>query len=112
MTGVNETEPAVTEVALGAQALPLTLDAIEDAIVRASGGEAIDLMTEHDVVVALLARGLGDHDTGTNDSDNGESGAIKQRRRFNIGRDIQTGDVVAVGQTPYPTNARIFVIGA
>ena len=75
-------------------------------------GEPNYLWTEHDVVVALLARGLGDHDTGTNDSDNGESGAIKQRRRFNIGRDIQTGDVVAVGQTPYPTNARIFVIGA
>ena len=51
---MNEAEPTVTEIALGAQALPLTLDAIEDAIVRASGGEAIDLMTEHDVVVKYV----------------------------------------------------------
>jgi hypothetical protein len=47
-------EPTATEVALGAQALPLTLDAIEDAIVRASGGEAIDLTTEHEVVVKYV----------------------------------------------------------
>ena len=51
---MNEAEQTVTEIALGAQPLPLTLDAIEDAIVRAAGGEAIDLTTEHDVVVKYV----------------------------------------------------------
>ncbi len=51
---MNEVEPTVTEIALGAQPLPAILDAIEDAIVRAAGGEVLELTTEHDVVVKYV----------------------------------------------------------
>lgn len=51
---MSDVDPTVTEIALGAQPLPTILDAVEDAIVRAAGGEALDLTTEHDVVVKYV----------------------------------------------------------
>lgn len=51
---MTDAEVTVTEIALGAQSLPQTLDTIEDAITRAAAGEALDLTTDHDVVVKYV----------------------------------------------------------
>jgi hypothetical protein len=75
-------------------------------------GQANYNWTEQDVVVAMLARGLMKHDTGTNDSDNGTTGPQQSGRRYDIRRDVSTGNVMAVRPISNSDDAVVFVIGS
>ncbi len=54
MTDAPAGEPIATQIPLGARPLPQTIADIEDAITRAAAGEALDLTTEHDVIVKYV----------------------------------------------------------
>ena len=67
--------------------------------------------TEQDVVTAMLARGLNNV-TRTYDSDNEQSAANQSGHRFNIRRDISSGNVMAVRETSSSDDAVLFVVGS
>lgn len=67
--------------------------------------------TEQDVVVFMLARGFN-NDTGRDDSDHGQIGPVQSGPRYDIRRDLSTGNVMAVGTIRYTDDAVVFVVGA
>jgi hypothetical protein len=75
-------------------------------------GQPSALWTEQDVVIAILARGLNPNDARKNDSDNEQSRSVKSGYRFDIRRDISTGNVMAVREASSSNDAVVFVVGA
>ena len=74
-------------------------------------GEPNYVWTEQDVIVFMLARGLN-NDAGTNDSDHEQTGSQQSGCRYDIRRDVSTGNVMAVGKLRHSDDAVVFVIGA
>lgn len=75
-------------------------------------GQPSALWTEQDVVIAILARGLNPNDARKNDSGNEQSGSVKSGYRFDIRRDLSTGNVMAVREASSSNDAVVFVVGA
>jgi len=75
-------------------------------------GQANYNWTEQDVIIAMLARGLQKHDFGTNDTDNEPSESVQSGRRYDIRRDLSTGNVMAVRKVSDSDDAVLFVIGS
>lgn len=74
-------------------------------------GQPNYVWTEQDVIVFLLARGLN-NDAGKNDSDHELAGSQQSRPRYDIRRDVSTGNVMAVGKLRYTDDSVLFVIGS
>lgn len=68
--------------------------------------------TEQDVVVAMLARGLQKHATRDDDRDHEETRPEQSGRRYDIRRDLSTGNVMAVRPVSDSDDAVLFVVGA
>lgn len=74
-------------------------------------GQPNYVWTEQDVVIFMLSRGLN-NDAGKDDRDHGQAGTDKSGSRYDIRRDISTGNVMAVRKLRHSDDAVLFVIGS
>jgi hypothetical protein len=73
-----------------------TLWSLYCALVNRRADFEARVWTEQDVVLAMIARGLREHDFRANDTNHAASATEQPGRRYDIRRDVSTGNVVAV----------------
>lgn len=74
-------------------------------------GEPNYVWTEQDVIVSMLARGLNNV-AKENDADHGSSRTDKSGYRYDIRRDVSSGNVMAVRELRHSDDAVVFIVGS
>lgn len=74
-------------------------------------GQPNYVWTEHDVITFILSRGLN-NDARSVEQNNDQSGNIEPGPRYNIRRELSTGNALAVRQVSNSEDSCLFIIGA
>lgn len=81
------------------------------ALTNRAIGQPNYVWTEHDVITFILSRGLN-NDARNADKNNEQSGTIQSGSRYNIRRELSTGNALAVREVSDSEDSCLFIIGS